>query len=84
MTTITYECDGEKRTGAYALRDDGCDCDAESPRAAIGDWRNRICLPGDPGERGYGYSHGGERYRALIDAIVERHGAEAIRAARPF
>ena len=84
MTTIRYAHDNETHTGTYDLRDGLC-ATVETDDLWGPDTMGRpatICLPGDPGEAGYGYTHGGERYRALIDAIVERHGVEAIRAAR--
>ncbi len=65
---------GNKKTGYYCLYTDRCRCE-DGPVQTI-------CLSGDEGARGYGYSHGGPSYRDLVDAIVSVEGTEKILAAR--
>jgi hypothetical protein len=75
MNIIRYiDTDGLEKIGLCNVTEDRCECQ--------GGLEQTICLPGDTGERGYGYSHGGASYRALIDAIVAAEGTEKILAAR--
>lgn len=75
MSTIYYwDPSGQRRRGTYDLDNDMCCCS--------GGPEQNICLPDDRGARGYGYNHGGASYRALVDAIEAKEGADAIRAAR--
>lgn len=75
MQTITYTHEGKTRTGHYSLREDIAACE--------GGYDQNICMPHeDHGAREYGYSHGGAEYRALMDAIYEHEGEDAIRAGR--